>query len=167
MAVSLPAQCQNPKCKAIFPSGFGMDGKNISFFGCASQCPVCGSNAEVVTGTFSVRDGILEIISAPDSSRDMLRAFLSIAEKAKEGTISEQEAVLEAKRINPKYAGILEVAFSRGMPVLVLLVTILQAALQYEGNASSTEDMKKLLNAINALRRWSCKTYKTNRVFTL
>jgi hypothetical protein len=150
MSVALPAQCQNPKCKAIFPSGFYTDGKNNSFVGNASQCPVCGSRATVVDGTFSVRDNILEIISAPASSRDMLRAFLSIAEKAKEGVISKEDAISEAGHINPQYAGILQAAFSHGMPILILLITILQTTLQYEGNVSSSQDMKKLLDAVTA-----------------
>jgi hypothetical protein len=164
--VQFPARCTNPSCRTIFPSGFGASGNvsEIGLVGNSAQCPVCSSQAKVVDGVFNVRDSIVEIISAPESTREILQAFLGIAQQVTEGKISQQEAVEQAGKLGPKFRYLMKlIAGSVGAAALVVSLVALHLQgeanqltreanqLAREASQSSSEDTKKVLDVLGSV----------------
>jgi hypothetical protein len=148
----LPVFC--PKCQSIFPSrAFDLSRAligRLELSGCTEPCPVCGfSRAEIGDGVFTVRMGLIEVVTAPDITRQMIEAFREIAERAASGKISKEEAVSEALHISPAFSNLIDNVYTKGSVFLTLLFSFLSLYLQYVGNTSSSADNEKFLQAIN------------------
>jgi hypothetical protein len=144
----IPAYC--PKCKSIFASPVGGDnGAMISITSVNTNCPVCGSlDAKVSEGLFATANNAITILSGPAFSRDTLEVFRGITKNFAEGTISKEEAQQQSRDISPQLETLFNKFFSFGIPALMLLIAIIGLYLQYEGNISSSEDSKKILDAL-------------------
>jgi hypothetical protein len=148
MASNIPVCC--PNCGSVFPfHGFEIaDGSSVGFEGIGTNCPICGfMGAKVGDGIYRATADTLELISGPDTTRAMLEALKLLAEQVAAGKIDKTEALARAEEISPKFAAQFK-AFLPSLPLLALLIALLQTYLQYEGNNSSTEDMKKILDAV-------------------
>jgi len=146
---ALPAYC--PKCHSIFP--FRLieiaEGSGVSLTNIGTNCPVCGfEGARVSDGIYRTTKNAIELLSGPDSTRIMLEALKALTERLAAGEITKDEALREATELSPKYAELINLFTTLGIPTLALLVAIITMYLQYEGNKSSSEDAKKLLDEI-------------------
>jgi hypothetical protein len=147
-----PAQC--PACGAIFPfRGIGVSESGRATIGIGSDvttpCPNCGSpHARISEGLYSANSTAIEIISAPQSTHAALEVLKAIAERAAAGKISKDEAINEARRLDPNYGPLLERYYNLGMPAILLLAALLGTYIAHRDSVSSSEDMKRLLNAV-------------------
>ena len=144
----IPAYC--PRCKSIFPSPVGGDdGALISISSVETNCPVCGNlNARVSEGLFATANNAITILSGPGLSRDILELFQGITKQFTEGTISKEEAQQQSRNLSPQLETLFNRFSSFGIAALMLLISIIGVYLQYEGNESSSEDSKKILDAL-------------------
>jgi hypothetical protein len=124
------------------------DGVAIGIKNIETNCPICGATAPVSEGIFKSTKDTIELISGPDSTRAMLESLKLLAEKLSAGQIDRAEAIKQAAELSPTYAAAFEIFIKLGLPALALLITIIGTYLQFAGNKSSSEDAKKLLNAI-------------------
>ena len=127
----VPAQCPNPDCLAIFPSGFDLgNSRNITFRGDMSKCPLCGTMAPVAEGVFNASSEAIEVIVGSRITRDMIRQFQDVARAAASGAISKDEAVSQATAISPRLGRTLGGIMMFGLPGAALLLTIVGLYLQ-------------------------------------
>lgn len=121
----------------------------VQISGNTVNCPVCGNpQAQISDGVYRATKDAIEVLSGPDSTRAMVEAFKALAERLKSGEISQPEAVKEAETISPRYAALLDTFIRIGLPSLAVLVAIIGLYLQYHGGKSSSDDAKKMLDAI-------------------
>jgi hypothetical protein len=113
------------------------------------QCPVCGNpNARVSEGLFTTANNAIRMLSGPDFSRQNLKIFQGITKQFTDGSISKDEAQRQARSISPQLESLFNKFSTFGIPALTLLVAIIALYLQYEGNKSSSEDSKRLLDTL-------------------
>jgi hypothetical protein len=146
---ALPAYC--PKCHSIFPChAIGiMEGVAVNLTSIGTNCPVCGfGGARVNDGVYRATKNAIEVLSGPDSTRIMMEALKALLERLAGAEITKDTALEEAAELSPKYAALLDAFYKLGFPPITLLIAIIAAYLQYEGNKSSSEDMKHILDAI-------------------
>jgi hypothetical protein len=112
---SLPVFC--PKCNTIFPTRSQFASvTDLNVWENTEQCPNCDyPEARMSEGIFNVTRDAIEIIFAPDTTREMLEAFTLIAKRAVTGEYSKQTAVKEAERLSPKLAKLLKRGFKYGL----------------------------------------------------
>ena len=101
---SLPVQC--PECKTIFPSQIKfLPATELDVSGNTEPCPICNyPEARLADGIFRVGQDTIEVLSADETNRTMLEAFLRITSDVVAGKLSEQEAIKEADSISPRSA---------------------------------------------------------------
>jgi hypothetical protein len=145
---SLPVQC--PKCKTIFPSHAKfLPAIELELSGNTEPCPVCGySDAVIAEGIFRTGQDTIEVLSADETNRAMLEAFLRIASQATAGTLSEKDAIKQAEAVSPKFGKIFENAFKYGLPGLGLLLTIANVIVAFHGQDRSARSASDLLQAV-------------------
>jgi hypothetical protein len=78
----------------------------------------------------------------------MMEALKALLERLAANEITKDTALEEAAELSPKYAALLDAFTKLGFPSLTLLIAIIALILQYEGNKSSSEDMKHILEAV-------------------
>jgi hypothetical protein len=146
---ALPAFC--PRCKSIFPFraiAIGA-GAQVGLSNITTNCPACGfGGATVSDGVYRATQDAIELISGPDSTREILQALKTLAERLSSGQIDQAEAQKQAYELSPKFAATFDVFIKLGLPALALLIAMIGVYLQYEGNKSSGDDAKKILEAI-------------------
>lgn len=121
----IPAYCK--ACDFVFTLnpgiqlGEGIDvtitGATTSNFG--SACPKCGGEADIISGRVRTRDGLFEVISAPDMTERVLRRLgllLLESVSANEGPEEaakriEQEAPALARWIRESFSGVARPVF--------------------------------------------------------
>ena len=112
----IPAFCSN--CGTLFPSSVvGFDGaaettliglvggriENLNIQGFSQTCPNCGQLAQVAEGHFAnVTRGSLSIISAPELTHEMLRAYAKLLGMVLENKLPADALTKEAEKIHPK-----------------------------------------------------------------
>lgn len=139
--VAIPAQC--PRCHSIFPfkgiaTGPGVNIKNLHLKGNRTNCPVCGFHAATIAdGIFSVANDAIEIISAPDATVEMLKAFAGIAKRASEGQISKEQATAEAEAVSPQFGGLLRRDPNNFLPIITILAALLAIYISHYDSLSS------------------------------
>lgn len=91
---SLPAQCTH--CGLTWtPRAFNFgEGVTLISVGSTTNCPRCGSVARILDGQYSVRDGLIEVLSAPDWSMQALRRLRRAAEEAEALAATNPEAAI-------------------------------------------------------------------------
>jgi hypothetical protein len=144
----VPAHC--PKCGSIFPAPVEIgEGAFMSFSNVGMTCPVCGNpNAVVSEGLYTTANNAVRMLSGPDFSRQTLKIFQEITKQFTDGSISKDEAQRQARSISPQLESLFNKFSTFGMPALMLLIALISLYLQYEGNNSSSEDSKRLLDAV-------------------
>jgi len=121
----------------------------MSFSDVGMTCPVCGNpNAVVSEGLFTTANNAIRMLSGPDFSRQNLKIFQDITKQFTDGSISKDEAQRQARNISPQLESLFDKFSTFGMPALMLLVAIISMYLTYEGNKSSSQDSRKILEAL-------------------
>jgi hypothetical protein len=149
----IPVIC--PNCKSVFPfTGIHVtEGSTATFEfqGSKTTCPVCRyGNAVISDGVYQANSSAVSVLSAPQSTKDLIKALREIVEQAASGNLSQAEAIQKAADISPQYGSVVETFTRLGIPGLALLATLIGLYLQYSSSQSSSEDVKKVLDSINA-----------------
>lgn len=142
---AIPAQCTNPKCRAIYPSGIWVENsRRVSLKGNRSQCPVCGEVGIVAEGVFDVTTDTIQVLSAPTTTLDMLRRLQDILSKSKEGQLSYEDAEAAAAEISPELAAL--VRATKGRPdYLNYVIGLISIAIALWGVHSGNEFQAQLI----------------------
>lgn len=83
--------------------------------------------ANIADGVFSFVGDTLEIISAPNVTRDMYARFAEVVAKAQSGEIGKQEFAAAAEEISPEFGKAAKIATARWSAItLFLLMLIIQ-----------------------------------------
>jgi hypothetical protein len=149
---AFPALC--PKCQTIFPVTLPFIHPNAKIDTLilnrnVANCPNCGyEEARISDGVFKVAGDTIEIISAPDITVAMLKAFAEIARRTAAGEINPTEAVAEANAISPKLGFLLGTGLANGLSVAALLSSLVTMYLAYSGNKSTDVAAERLLGAV-------------------
>jgi hypothetical protein len=77
------------------------DATNSAFVGCETNCPMCNAMGEIIPGTYSKTAEGLNVLLDPSISPDALAAIRDIAERARAGKITPEQAKSEAEHIKP------------------------------------------------------------------
>jgi hypothetical protein len=158
MAIALPAFC--PTCKTVFPSGFVVQqATNTSFSGNRATCPVCHNpDAKVIDGTFDIASDVIKIISAPEFTVEILKAFAAIAKSLSEGKIPEQQAISEANNLSPKLGQLLRGAANKLTDVALIATLTAVLVAHYDSTTAESSADKRTEMTINAItdlsNRW-------------
>lgn len=113
--LGLPVHCDN--CGLDFEGrGIAIAGnvENLTLRGNRESCPRCGAMAHIVEGTYNVRDGVLQALSATPLDRALLERLMPIVQRAQAGEIPPEEAGAEIGYLSPELAS----AFARVPPRL-------------------------------------------------
>jgi hypothetical protein len=125
----IPAYC--PHCGTLFGSNaivLGPGSSNISLRGGLTNCPNCGLMAQFIDGTFDVsQSDVLTMLSGPQFSADVLRAFSGLVERAARNEITERELQDEVKQLDPDLAAIISAKNVGGIATLLLLVLFMRS----------------------------------------
>ena len=84
--------------------------KDVSFYDVGATCPKCGTNSEIIPGTYNVRQTGLDILLDSSISPKALEALKRLAEQAQNGEISPERAKKEAEAISPKAGKLFDVS---------------------------------------------------------
>lgn len=97
----LPSFC--PECRNIFPSrNYVFAGPYFYCWGNTEECIVCGyEKAELSKGVFDLTKETVEILRAPDITREMLERLTALGRDAVSGKLRPEELVEAAKQIHP------------------------------------------------------------------
>lgn len=156
--VAIPAYCTH--CGLVFRRhnlvALG-GGAVVTMSDNVTSCPRCGHDAKIVDGSFDILNGTLQLISGPDITRDILASFRDLADRAQKNEISPEQAVVAATELNPILGDIMAQFMKIGLPILGLLVSLISLYLTVDGNTSSGEFQRELLqlerNQTDVLRR--------------
>jgi len=105
----IPAHCLS--CGAIFQSRLiSVSGNvtNLKLSGNIESCPYCGSMAKTAEGIFSITNNVLNIISSPEITKQMLHNFSSIVRNAYNDEIDVKTLIVEANKINPELGDLIK-----------------------------------------------------------
>ena len=100
----MPAICQ--ACGHVWPSGFVIrDSKNIMYEGCTVQpCPSCKTGVgRVPDGVYSSFGSVLEIVSAPEHSREDLARFVRLMKAFRSGEATREEVAAAIEKEAPAF----------------------------------------------------------------
>jgi hypothetical protein len=103
-----PAYCEH--CKLLFPAPVALDGRKISIESNLVTCPKCHQSAPILDGTYSSFAGRLEVFLSPTVSLGARVALLELIVAVQEKRIALADARKQAERIEPRLAGIFDIA---------------------------------------------------------
>lgn len=148
----VPAHCQS--CGALFVSNLisiGGGSKDITLIGNMVSCPFCGNMSRVTDGTYNAVGDVLELVSGPDTTADMLRRLYAITKSAYYGETSLDEAESQATAIKPEFGQAINIIKKRGSINKMLLLALMVAALAYcqpDVKLDMKLDLNRLINQI-------------------
>lgn len=144
----LIANCS--KCGAIFRSrAIAINGGvQIAISNVKETCPHCGSIAQVVDGIFSITNGMLEIISAPDFTRQIYQHFLELAQQAQDKKIDENDFIDAATAIDPRLGTIATLVMkNKRLGLLILLIYFLSNLISIDVKLDVNELFDQVFNS--------------------
>lgn len=161
MAIAMPAWC--PTCNAMVDGSGGIHIENsthVTLEDCTITCPKCWGTARIIEGTFNVRDGIIDVVTASPWTRAKLAEFQSALRWAI-GNFDRDPAAAATRltAANPEMAPFLQrmifESWSRTdvIAALALLVAIISAVLAARGGGDTvynitTVDVDNYLNSV-------------------
>ncbi|WP_147401479.1 MULTISPECIES: hypothetical protein [Agrobacterium] len=97
----LPSFC--PECRSIFPSqNYVFAGPYFYCWGNTEECIVCGyDKAELSKGVFDLSKETVEVLRAPDITREMIERLAALGRDALSGKLRPDEFVEAAQQIHP------------------------------------------------------------------
>lgn len=142
--MDVPAICNN--CSTIFRSGiFVENSTNITFAGnTAGPCPVCGGIGHVPDGVFNFVGNAIEILSAPQRTRDELRQLDKILREAQKENQSTDQIVQRINKEVPALTSLisfLPTTRSDLYAFLALIVAVITLITQNSGKEEKTTNI--------------------------
>lgn len=128
-------------------SGLFGGNANIVMQGSSTSCTRCGSAADILDGTYKIRDSKLEELSGPSLTIQVAQRLGIIVDKAKQDKgISAAEIVAEIADVSPELA---EKIATRGWGVWALLLLLIWLIKSVELNVAL--DMNRLIDQIQGI----------------
>jgi hypothetical protein len=150
VAVQFPAFC--PHCGLIFESrafSFAPGVKNITFEGSRETCPRCHQWAEIPDGTFSFTEDTIEVMDAPDLTRERLLRVAEILDAGRSGAITDDEAAQAVAEVAPSLAPLVARFGPRMQKALlvflwaVVQVLLTQALAEHRDHSATKQDVQR------------------------
>ena len=147
--MSIPVHC--PNCGFNFTSrALNIENaQNVTLVGNTETCPSCGQMANLQDGTYDFIGTVIAAVRAPGVMREDVKAFQTVVNAAKSGKISDQEAIRQARAINPTFAALLEFANtnSNGLTLLLtILIFLINLYTAYSADSSTEQAHSDLIN---------------------
>lgn len=99
MGMHTPARCT--QCGLLFEQPNligGTGGAQVTFSNVGTNCPRCGGLAQVLDGTYSLQDGLMELVSGPQSTVELFRTLEAVIQQSRaKGDSPEQTAAKVAE----------------------------------------------------------------------
>lgn len=126
---AIPAHCG--QCGALFATTGIVAlraGAQVTFSGCGMRCPRCGGGASILDGTFERTSSALRLLSGPQFTKEVLRAFGALIEQAERKEISTEDLQKQASELDVDLGRMVaEAIHSRwGLVALVVLLLCLK-----------------------------------------
>jgi hypothetical protein len=139
----VPAFCDS--CGFAFPSGVFVENcVNITLSGNkVGPCPKCGSMGSVIDGVFDATRNLIEIVSAPDWTKQKLKGLEVTLKKIQELDASPEEKVDVLKREAPELSSIAE-TLPRTRVELYAFLTMLLFAISIFISECSVDEKDKI-----------------------
>jgi hypothetical protein len=120
MVFQIPIFCA--QCNTIYPSGIALgQGASISIKNSVYGCPR-GHDSQIPDGTFSVRDGLVQV-STESGSEPVLERIRRLATDAVKGKSNAEEAIKAIESLAPGLSPVLKLAgTNNSLLVLALLL---------------------------------------------
>lgn len=104
---------------------FGGNVTNLVFSGGIEDCPRCGAASRLMDGRFNVRDGVVEILSAPRWTRDAIEQARQALQDLDLGVLRSQKQVInELEKTSPLAAQLVSKAWTRSDKIAVLSLVV-------------------------------------------
>lgn len=83
MSIRLPARCA--RCGFIFETRSAITGNvsGLSLEGNLTRCPRCGDRAEILDGTYNLKDSKAELVSGPQRTRELFETLQAAIEQSR------------------------------------------------------------------------------------
>lgn len=153
---SIPIYCTH--CGAISDGagGIHIEGSSrITLIGNTTTCPRCGRPAKFVDGVFNERGNGLEIVSAPPITHAVIDRLRQIAEQARQGEITPEQAIEQVNQIDPRVGTLLERVLLLGLGAFTAFLTFLmyqtqldQLDLQKSDSQSSGQFQERVIDLL-------------------
>jgi hypothetical protein len=144
--VGIPVYC--PNCGALFASrAFHIENaRNITLIGNRETCVNCGKLANIADGVFDATNSVLTLISGPQFTADLMKAFSVLVEQVARKEITEDQFEEKAAALDPKLGEVVsQVKKSSGWSVPALIF-LLFAIKQCNFDISASVDINQLWN---------------------
>lgn len=120
---------------------------NITIKGCTESCPRCGSQANLLDGTYSVLVGVLTAICAPEFTLRKLRQFSSLIARASRNEIDPNDLEAQATAVDPKLGEIVKQIKTANPSAWVVTLLILMAMIKgCNFKVDATVDLNRLFD---------------------
>lgn len=140
-----PAFC--PACGAIFPSPISIGGGQVTLIGNVTNCPRCGSTANILDGVFTATEGVLQVLAGPQFTRNVVRTLAILVERVAKNEISTQELARQTTEMDAELGEAVSKIIKSPwpIPILVILILFLQRC---DFSISASVDINELWNQI-------------------
>jgi hypothetical protein len=103
---SPPAKCKNARCGHIFPAtAFQFSNSfGITFENCSTNCPRCGSRADIGDGVYNMPGNSIELVNGPPLTAQMMSQLDLLVSQVKAGVITAEEFLPEIAGVSPEFA---------------------------------------------------------------
>jgi hypothetical protein len=148
--VRVPAYCE--RCALLFPSGIEIiDIGRFEAFGNLQNCPKCGQLVKISEGVFKVADGVIDVVSGSDFTREMIDKFQNLIDRPVPSAPTEVQAIaVEADKIYPGLGRTVHLAQHTGMWIpLIALVYALSKCVSAEIKVDV--DVNQLIDQLTAV----------------
>lgn len=133
-------KCRN--CGSEFSIGGLIGGSvNVVMQGCGTACRACGGAADILDGTYTIRDNLLMGLSGPKVTLEVARRLGAIVEKARDNaSFNATDVIAEIADVSPELADKIK---NRGLGIWALLLLLIWLIKSVELNI--TLDLNKLI----------------------
>jgi hypothetical protein len=151
----VPAHCQS--CGLTWqPHGgiFIENSRNVTLRNGSTNCPRCGSTARFLEGTFNVRDDLIEVLSAPDWTREKFRELQGVLNWARLHLADDPEAVIaRVSEVDRRVGGLLQSRLIAGwtrddtwkLVMAILAAVAIVVSVMGQRGGLSEEDVRRIV----------------------
>lgn len=98
---------------------------NLALSNVGTNCPRCGRHADILDGTYEIRESKLVGLSGPEITLQVAERLRAVAKRARDGEIKAQEIIAEIAGISPELAEKLTSKKSMGVGILILILIMI------------------------------------------
>jgi hypothetical protein len=154
--MNIPAKCKSCGYNYTSNSIHIENSFGVTLSGNTETCPRCGARAQLQSGTYDFVGDVISAFRAPGMSREKISTLKALAEKAKNGEITAEDAVENANKIDPAIQRMLKTAQDRGITIgdLLTLITLIFA---FWTHWSSNADVQAALGEAQRMNETTLK----------